>query len=91
MHQIDKYIFHVLRGEIMTLEGKTFLCIGGAVSIDKALRTPYISWWPAEEISFHDIDNALNNLERVNNTVDFVITHCCDTHQISVTIYWYTR
>ena len=79
MHQIDKYIFHVLRGEIMTLEGKTFLCIGGAVSIDKALRTPYISWWPAEEISFHDIDNALNNLERVNNTVDFVITHCCDT------------
>lgn len=27
MHQIDKHIFHVLRGEIMTLEDKTFLCI----------------------------------------------------------------
>ena len=25
MHQIDKHIFHVLRGEIMTLSGKTFL------------------------------------------------------------------
>ena len=37
MHQIDKHIFHVLRGEIMTLNGKTFLCIGGAVSITKCI------------------------------------------------------
>ena len=35
MHQIDEHIFHVLRGEIMTLDNKTFLCIGGACSIDK--------------------------------------------------------
>ena len=68
MHQIDKHIFHVLRGEIMTLNGKTFLCIGGAVSIDKMYRTPYVSWWPEEEITYHDIDNALNNLEK---TIEF--------------------
>ena len=82
MHQIDKHIFHVLRGEIMTLEGKTFLCIGGAISIDKMYRTPCITWWPEEEITFHDIDNALNNLEKVNNKVDYVITHCCDTKTV---------
>ena len=63
----------------MTLENKTFLCIGGAVSIDKMYRTPYLSWWPEEEITYHDVDNALNNLEKVNNKVDYVITHCCDT------------
>ena len=57
MHQIDKHIFHVLRGEIMTLGGKTFLCVGGAVSIDKMYRTPYVSWCPEEEITYHDIDN----------------------------------
>ena len=82
MHQIDKHIFHVLRGEIMTLENKTFLCIGGAVSIDNMYRTPYVSWWPEEEITYHDIDNALHNLNKVNNKVDFVITHCCDTHTV---------
>ena len=27
-------------------------------------------------------DNALNNLEKVNSKVDFVITHCCDTHTV---------
>lgn len=79
MHQIDKHIFHVLRGEIMILDNKTFLCVGGAVSIDKYLRTPYISWWPEEEITIHDVDNALNNLEKYGNKVDYVITHCCDT------------
>ena len=28
MHQIDKHIFHVLRGEIMTIDNKSFLCVG---------------------------------------------------------------
>ena len=79
MHRIDDHIFHVLRGEIVTLENKRFLCIGGAVSIDKGYRKAYETWWPEEEITFHDIDNALENLSKVNNEVDYVITHCCDT------------
>lgn len=82
MHQIDKHIFHIMRGEIMKLDGKTFLCIGGAVSIDKMYREPHKSWWTQEEINQHDIDNALNNLEKVNNKVDYVITHCCDTRTV---------
>lgn len=82
MHQIDKHIFHVLRGEIMKIDNLSFLCIGGAVSIDKMYRTPYVSWWPEEEITFHDIDNALNNLDKVNNKVDYVITHCVDTRTV---------
>lgn len=82
MHQIDKHIFHVLRGEIMIINKKSFLCLGGAISIDKMERTPYVSWWPEEEITFHDIDNALSNLEKVNNKVDYVITHCADTHTV---------
>ena len=82
MHRIDEHIFHVLRGEIMTLNNKTFLCIGGAVSIDKMLRTPYVSWWPEEEINQHDIDNAVANLGKVNNKVDYVITHCVDSKTV---------
>ena len=88
MHQVDKHIFHVLRGEIMTIHNKTFLCIGGAVSIDKMYRTPGISWWKEEEINNHDIDNALNNLEKVNNKVDYVITHCVDTPTVTNSFYF---
>lgn len=82
MHQIDNHIFHVLRGEIMVIDNLSFLCIGGAISIDKMYRTPYVSWWPEEEITYHDIDNALSNLAKVNNKVDYVITHCCDSHTV---------
>ncbi len=82
MHQVDEHIFHILRGEILTLEGKTFFCLGGACSIDKMYRTPHISWWPEEEINKHDIDNAIANLEKINNKVDYVITHCSDTKTV---------
>lgn len=82
MHQIDDHIFHILRGEILTLDNISFLCFGGACSIDKSCRKPYISWWPEEEINQHDIDNAIANLEKVDNKVDYVITHCCDTKTI---------
>ena len=90
MHQIDKHIFHILRGEIMTLEGKTFLCLGGARSIDMMYRKPHISWWPQETINKHDVDNAIANLEIVNNKVDYVITHCCDTSTV-INAFGYRR
>lgn len=83
MHQIDKHIFHVLRGEIMTLDGKTFLCLGGAVSTDKAMRTPFVSWWPEEEITYRDVNNAIENLKKVSFKVDYVITHCSDTKTVN--------
>ena len=78
-HKIDEHIFHILRGEILTLEGKTFLCLGGARSTDKAYRTPYVSWWPEEMITEEDIKNAEKNLAKFNNKVDYVLTHCVET------------
>ena len=83
MHRIDKHIFHILRGEIMKIGNTTFLCIGGAVSIDKMYRINHVSWWPDEEISNHDIDNALYNLEKIDFKVDYVITHCCDSPTVT--------
>lgn len=79
MHQIDKYIYHIMRGEIMTLDNKTFLALGGAVSTDRYLRTPNVSWWEEENITDADIDNAVFNLQKYNNKVDYVITHCVDS------------
>lgn len=82
MHKINNHIFHVLRGEIMTINDITFLCIGGAVSIDKMYRYPYISYWPEEEISVLDISNAKNNLTKEGYKVDYVLTHCVDSYSV---------
>lgn len=42
--QIDSSIYHLKRGEIYTIEGKTFFCFGGAQSHDRAYRKEGVSW-----------------------------------------------
>lgn len=79
MHMVSKYIYHIKRGEILKIKNIKILCIGGAFSIDRWHRREGISWWPQEEITKSDIDNALTNLEKVNNKVDYTFTHCVNT------------
>lgn len=79
MHKICDSIYHVLRGEIMIINGLKFLCIGGAISIDKNYRILNKSYWIEEEITENDINNALLNLKKNNYKVDYVLTHCIDT------------
>lgn len=75
-HRLFKNIYHILRGEIIALNGLTFFCMGGATSIDKAYRVNRISWWEEENISNKDILNGLNNLEKVSYNVDYILSHC---------------
>ena len=75
-HLIDDNIYHVLRGEILQINGLKLLCLGGATSIDKMYRVPGKSWWSDENITEDDINNALNNLKKVDYKVDYVLTHC---------------
>lgn len=82
MHRISQHIYHVLRGEIMKIEGFSFLCIGGACSTDKAFRKEGVSWWKDEEITDKDINNALENLKLSNFCVDCVLSHCVDSYTL---------
>lgn len=83
MHKVDQHIYHVMRGEIMEIDKIKFLCIGGAHSIDIMWRVPGISWWPRENIEERDINNAKKRLEKNNNHVDFVLTHCIDSSTVT--------
>lgn len=80
LHRISENIYHVCRGEILDINGLSFLCVGGARSIDKAYRKPGKSWWEEENITEEDVDNALANLEKHNGEVDYVLSHCCPEH-----------
>lgn len=73
--QVSDSIFHLKRGYIYTIDGKKFFCFGGAMSTDKEHRREYISWWPQEVQTKEQEDFALENLDKHNWTVDYVITH----------------
>ena len=76
VHYLDRKVYHVLRGEVLTILGKTFLCLGGATSIDRAYRIPGLSWWPQEHIEPIEVERALANALPLGNKVDYVLTHC---------------
>lgn len=75
-HRISDSIYHLMRGQIYTLDGKRIFTFGGASSHDKEYRTKDKSWWEAELPYEHEIEIARNNLEKVNWNVDYIVTHC---------------
>ena len=48
VHRIRKNILHLMRGQVFTIEGKTFFTMGGAYSIDRYRRRKDISYWEEE-------------------------------------------
>lgn len=79
-HELDEDGFYVIsdhvraipRGKRWQWWGKTFLGLGGAVSVDKSFRTPYIEWWPTETITLGDMQRAVEG-----GKVDVMVTHDC--------------
>ena len=53
--------------------------MGGATSHDKWCRKEHISWWKEEVPSAKMMEHGLDNLEKNNNKVDYILTHCAPT------------
>lgn len=84
-------VLHLRRGNIYTLGGHSFFCMGGGLSIDKHYRLkfeegyrrgvlkakpkPRSCWWPEEYPSPEEWANAYKNLHAVDYRVDYVISH----------------
>lgn len=75
VHKISCSLYHVLRGEIMTINDNKYFFFGGGFSHDIMYRTENISWWQDELPVQEEVDNALNNLQKYDNKVDYIITH----------------
>jgi len=89
--KISDSIYHLKRGEIYTLNGLKFFCIGGASSIDKLQRVDGVSWWPEELLSYAEEANISKNLDRCQNTVDYIITHTAPTSIIKERLLPYIK
>ncbi len=79
VHQISDSVYHLMRGQVYDIDGLSFFTMGGADSVDKYHRVINVSWWENEMPSKAEYEEAMNNLEKHNMKVDYVITHCCGT------------
>ena len=53
------------------------------IKIKKVKRKPYrinhLSWWKEELPSPEEMEEGRNNLQKQNNEVDFIVTHCASS------------
>lgn len=76
IHKIADSVFHLMRGQVFEIGGKTFFTMGGAESTDKQYRKEGKTWWAREMPSVEEYEEAITNLEKCRGKVDYVITHC---------------
>ncbi len=68
-------VYHVCRGSVLELEGKHYLCFGGAESSDLDDRIAGENWWPEEMPCDEEYDFCRQNLADRAYKVDYVLTH----------------
>jgi hypothetical protein len=68
------FVAYLKRGKVYTIAGLKFLVLGGALSIDKARRTPGRSWWEGEYWSSAEKKQIFELLEGQKD-FDYVLSH----------------
>ena len=76
VHRIRENLYHLMRGQVFEIDGKTWFTFGGGTSMDKSMRTPGVSWWPQEMPSREEMDEGRTSLEKNGWHVDYVLSHC---------------
>ena len=90
-HILRPHIRHLIRGQIFTLNNKTFFCMGGAASIDKYLRKEGKSWWSDEIPTYIEFEFAADNLRKHNMKVDYILTHTTSNRTIQKFDHYFPR
>lgn len=75
VHRISDNIFHLMRGQIFTIDGLRIFTMGGGESPDLDYRIEEKTWLKEETPSKAELLEAANNLENVNCKIDVILTH----------------
>lgn len=69
------HVLHIPRGHAFTWSDVRLKGVGGAVSVDRHLRTPGKTWWPQEAITEQDLQRS-----RQTGQADILFTHDAPTN-----------
>lgn len=83
IHKISDNIYHLMRGQIFTIDNLKFFTFGGASSIDILERKENIDWWKEELPSYSELNEGLINLQNHNFKVDYILSHTCSQSTIN--------
>lgn len=78
--KVNDSIYHLRRGYVYEIAGRSIFTFGGGYSIDKNGRLPDVEWWEREMPSKSEYDRGLKSLAEYKNKVDYIITHSCSNN-----------
>lgn len=79
VHVIRPHVFHLMRGELYSIDGTTIFTMGGASSHDIEFRKEGKSWWRSELPSNTEYGHARKTLGEAGWKADYMITHDAPT------------
>ena len=89
VREIAPSIYHLDRGQVLTIDDRKIFCMGGARSVDRLSRIEHLSWWKQEMPSKEEMERAVAALEAVGWKVDYVVTHCAPRSVQKMLASWY--
>lgn len=75
VHRIRSNIFHLMRGHVFDIGGKSFFTFGGGFSHDVMYRTENKNWWKREICNVKEVKLAIDSLNAHEWNVDYVLSH----------------
>lgn len=75
VHQISENIFHLMRGQIFTIENQKIFTMGGGESPDIEIRFEMNTWSEQEIPTREELIEGVENLQKNSAEIDIVITH----------------
>ena len=75
-HKIAPNVFHLMRGQVFEIEGKTIFTFGGGEDPDLELKSDEELGGVRPEVpTREEMLEGVANMERVDFTVDYIVTH----------------
>ncbi len=75
VHKIYDNLYHLMRGQVYTIEGKRIFTMGGGESPDIDIRTEENGWSKEEIPTQEELIEGAQNLEKYDYTIDYIVTH----------------
>ena len=75
VHQIAQNIYHLMRGQIYTIDGQRIFTMGGGESPDLEIRYEMNTWNELEIPTRDELMEGVENLQKYDAEVDIIISH----------------
>lgn len=84
VREISPKIYHLMRGEVYTIDGNKFFVFGGGFSLKKLTNSSPITVWEREMPNEVEYSNGLKNLQKYNFKVDYILSHVAPTKMAEI-------